>query len=1013
MKKTLRRCTAILLALVLTTASIAAAASDALGEDLTQVNKEVNQSTVLSTNVFWSTSYSDLRTENLITYSPNGFVTPMVTYGDVITTRSTVSAQARQLEAQGYRVVAGINGDFYNTGNGVPIGLVVTEGVIRTGAAGYYAIGFRADGTAILGRPGLKFSAALGQNASGETIIRTVTDMNKARVSDGGIYLYDSGFNAKHTTGSTEPGVDVVCSVVDGGLTIGGALTLSVEQVIEASSATSIPNGKYVLSCNNKSNAYFTDALRNLTAGQTITIDVTAADSGWNDVQYAVGALYSLVQNGAVTSAGWPSGANPRTAVGQKADGTLVFYTIDGRRSGHSIGATMSQVAQRLIELGCVTALCLDGGGSTTLSVTQPDATSSALVNKPSDGGERSVTNHVFLVATAQPTGILDHLYVAPDNSYVLAGSSVNIAASGVDTNYIPMNTDFDLTASAGTINGHVLTTPAFGGDITVTASYHGSSGTAVVHAITTPDSISISDSTGKLTALTVTPGETVSLTGTAVYNHLSLAADAGAFTWTVTGSIGAIDAKGNFTAGGTPGATGTITATSGGKTASISVRVSTLPLLTVEDFETAFSERTGAGTSLSYSTGTETVRFGKASGKLVYDATATGSAVLPMDYTFRSSYNRLTFWVYGDGSGNTLWVRSAAPSEDGATVAAGRTQAEVLNFTGWKQVSVKLPEGSTTITGLEITGQAQTSALEDGTVMTSWPNAKGTIYLDQMIGAYGDTIDNTAPSITASLSGTALAASVTDAVDGVLAKDSITVAYDGKTQSFTYDAATGALTAAVPASDGAAHRLTVTAVDASGNRARKSIDIAAGEGHSSAFSDTKDYWAATYVDYLYTSGITTGYTDGTFRPTQNISRQEFAVMLYRYLGLDGGKYAGVTLPFADNGKIGDFAQTAIKALYTEGIINGSTGSDGRLYFNPYSSITRAQAAAMIGRTQAKGYAAPALTFTDASKIPAYASFYISTLAAQGVIGGYADGSFKPNDPISRGQMAKILYNLL
>src|SRR5699024_12389077 len=50
---------------------------------------------------------------------------------------------------------------------------------------------------------------------------------------------------------------------------------------------------------------------------------------------------------------------------------SLVFYTIDGRRSGYSIGASMTQVAQRLIELGCVSALCLDGGGSTTISVTQ------------------------------------------------------------------------------------------------------------------------------------------------------------------------------------------------------------------------------------------------------------------------------------------------------------------------------------------------------------------------------------------------------------------------------------------------------------------------------------------------------------------------------------------------------------------------------------------------------------------------------------------------------------------
>ena len=166
-------------------------------------------------------------------------------------------------------------------------------------------------------------------------------------------------------------------------------------------------------------------------------------------------------------------------------------------------------------------------------------------------------------------------------------------------------------------------------------------------------------------------------------------------------------------------------------------------------------------------------------------------------------------------------------------------------------------------------------------------------------------------------------------------------------------------------------------------------------------------------MDFLYDAGITTGYADGTFRPNQNISRQQFAVMLFRYLGLDGSRYESVTLPFADTASIGDYALTAVKALYTEGIINGSTGADGRLYFNPGSSLTRAQAAAMIGRTQEKGYASTELTFSDAASIPSYAASYIQTMVAQGIISGYSDGTFRPGSNITRGQMAKILYNLL
>ena len=50
---------------------------------------------------------------------------------------------------------------------------------------------------------------------------------------------------------------------------------------------------------------------------------------------------------------------------------------------------------------------------------------------------------------------------------------------------------------------------------------------------------------------------------------------------------------------------------------------------------------------------------------------------------------------------------------------------------------------------------------------------------------------------------------------------------------------------------------------------------------------------------------------------------------------------------------------------------------------------------------------------SHAASIPAYATYYIQTMAAQGVISGYADGTFQPGANITRGQMAKILYNLL
>ena len=287
MKHFLQKPLSLLMALSLAAAlTVPASASDALGNDLTSRDTLLNEKTQLSTNVFWSSSSSDLRTENLITYMPNKAVTPIVTFGDVLTDKSKVSTMAKQLEEQGYRVVAGINGDFYNVGTGLPIGIVVTDGLLRSSDAGYYAVGFRKDGSAVLGKPGVKVTADLGYKdaASGIRITRQLAGVNKARVSAGGIYLYTYEFNDRHTTGNTEAGIDVICSVEDGQLAIGDTLTLRVEQVVEAAAATAIREGQVVLSVNLKSDAYHVNALRYVPVGAEINVDVSAASDVWNDV---------------------------------------------------------------------------------------------------------------------------------------------------------------------------------------------------------------------------------------------------------------------------------------------------------------------------------------------------------------------------------------------------------------------------------------------------------------------------------------------------------------------------------------------------------------------------------------------------------------------------------------------------------------------------------------------------------------------------------------------------------
>jgi len=777
-------------------------------------------------------------------------------------------------------------------------------------------------------------------------------------------------------------------------------------------SATSIRPDQVVLSVNYLSDSYYVNALANIPVGAAITVTSTASDERWNDVEYAVGALHSLLENG-VVNADLPNGLGPRTAVGQKADGTVIFYTMDGRQSGHSIGGSLTQAAKRLAELGCVSAVCLDGGGSTTLAVTAPGDTSAQIVNRPSDGSERAVSNQIFLVAKNIPSGILSHVWLEADSRYVLAGSQVGLSAAAVDTHYLPMDTPVSVSTSAGSLlsgsDGNTLVTPASGGDVTVTAAAGGQSAAITVHAVVSPDSITVKNGSSSVSSLTLAPDDSLQLSAAAVYNHLPLLSDADAFTWTLDGEIGTVSETGLLTAV-RPGS-GILTVSAGTCSASIPVTVKALPLQTLQDFEALSSvPHAGLGAAMSLVSVSDQVKLGRTSALVNYTLDTNGSAALLLTHPWAlpdGMYHRLNLWVRGDGSGNLLSL--ATNSADGMTV----TPLTVLNSTDWQLISVELPVGAQHVTGFSVTGSSELPDAEEG--IPAPVISTGRFFLDQLTASYGNTVDSDTPSVSASLSTAdgvyTLTASVLDDTDGILPHSAVSVTLDGKEIAFTYDEESGTLTASVTPEDLWGHRLSVFARDASGNLGRDSCDIPVA-AEDVAFSDIDGYWAADYVAWLKTAGITMGYADGSFRPNQSITRQQFASMLFNYLGLNAADYERVTLPFADADQIAAYALPAVKALYTMGVIGG-TVRDGSLYFLPGGELTRAQAAAMIGRTQAKGFAAASLDFSDAEAIPVYAAEHIASMVTQGVLGGYGDGSFRPGQSITRGQMAKILYHLL
>ena len=103
--------------------------------------------------------------------------------------------------------------------------------------------------------------------------------------------------------------------------------------------------------------------------------------------------------------------------------------------------------------------------------------------------------------------------------------------------------------------------------------------------------------------------------------------------------------------------------------------------------------------------------------------------------------------------------------------------------------------------------------------------------------------------------------------------------------------------------------------------------------------------WYYGYAAAAYAAGLAQGY-DGNLNPEDYITRQDMAVLVYRFALYKGMKFDGTSLAFNDSSSIADYAAEAVGSLCGRGIINGTGGG----IFAPNSNSTRAEAAAMIYR---------------------------------------------------------------
>jgi len=176
-------------------------------------------------------------------------------------------------------------------------------------------------------------------------------------------------------------------------------------------------------------------------------------------------------------------------------------------------------------------------------------------------------------------------------------------------------------------------------------------------------------------------------------------------------------------------------------------------------------------------------------------------------------------------------------------------------------------------------------------------------------------------------------------------------------------------------------------------------------------FSDISDVsWAKEAIEYLYNKKIISGSGDGTYRPKDNIKREEFVKILIEALGIEHREESDVF----EDASLGKWYTPYIYAAYKNGIVSGITSTE----FGVGVDISRQDIAVMIDRALAEmeltvSDIREAQSFSDEGQISSYAFDSVTSLYKKGIFSGNENNEFSPNEKATRAEVAQVIYNLI
>ncbi len=484
-----------------------------------------------------------LQKQHYIEYMPNEDVQPVVAYGRGFYGKSTINHVAECLQTDlAADPLAGFNADFFNINTGVPIGIVIKDGTMISSAGGAYAVGFKADGTAVFGRPQLTMML----QGAGHSV--QVENFNKTR-SSYTVNLYDHNWGEQTRIDSL--GTNVLLEKLDADEPyLGCSIRLRVVDICETAESTPLAANQMLLTIAATGDA---TKVAVFSVGDELTLTISVDDPSWQEVVYAVGGK-SLLLNGIPAVDDTPVGTSARTAIGFKPDGSMIFFENDGRQSGYSVGLTPEVLAQEMAALGVQNAINLDGGGSSAISVClhgQP----LAVVNSPSDGRLRPCANYIFLLNQAKADSTPAYLQIKPGMRYVLAGADVPLEVTVLDRAMrvvaAGQPVEWQVANAMGTVQDNLFTAGDKAGAVLLNASLQDITGSQYLYILSGLSELQVYRGEEAVKQLLVLPGEKMDLNVSGLYKGEPVAINDENVTWQLVGDIGTVDPQGLYHAGG------------------------------------------------------------------------------------------------------------------------------------------------------------------------------------------------------------------------------------------------------------------------------------------------------------------------------------------------------------------------------------------------------------------------------------------------------------------------------